>query len=94
MAAKVILTGDCGNFATVFSGSGPKPDAGRTDGTTQQEIGNRYQMAQQEVHKLIAVGQCERFTRNTRNLPRSTYSLYLLTTLDDKGFEELDRRRG
>ena len=60
-----------------------------SEGTTQQEIGNRYQMSQQQVGYALTVGKDERITSNTCTLPRSTYSLYLLTTLDDKGFEQL-----
>jgi hypothetical protein len=59
------------------------------EGTTQQEIGNRYQMSQQQVGYALTVGKDERITSNTCTLPRSTYSLYLLTTLDDKGFDKL-----
>jgi hypothetical protein len=59
------------------------------EGTTQEEIGVRYQMSQQMVGQAIKVGSDKRLTGNTSNLPKSQHSLYLLTTLDDDGFEKL-----
>jgi len=59
------------------------------DGTTQEEIGQRYQMSQSSVRDTICVGRDGRISSNTTNLPKSQHSLYLLTTLDDAGFEKL-----
>lgn len=55
---------------------------------TQQEIADRYDMQQKSVAEVIAVGSDDRFIRITYK-PKSTYTLYLLTTLDDKGFKAL-----
>lgn len=61
-----------------------------SNGTTQQEIGNRYGMSQQQVGYAVIVGSDKRITTTGCNhLPKSTRALYLLTTLDDQGFELL-----
>jgi hypothetical protein len=59
------------------------------EGTTQEEIGQRYQMSRTNVAYAICVGSDQRIVGNTNNLPKSQHSLYLLTTLDDAGFEKL-----
>jgi len=46
-------------------------------------------MSQQTVGYAICVGSDRRIVGNTNNLPKSTHALYLLTTLDDAGFEKL-----
>jgi hypothetical protein len=57
---------------------------------TQQEIAERYDMQQAGVAKLLAVGADTRIIRITNKfLPKSTETLYLLTTLNDDAFEEL-----
>ena len=61
-------------------------------GVTQEQIAARYDMTIDQVSHAKNVGVDKRIlekSRNTRILPKSTYSLYLLTTLDDAGFEEL-----
>ena len=55
---------------------------------TQEEIARRYSMSRSAIERVIAVGKDRRFDRNTI-IPKSIHSLYLLTTLDDVGFEKL-----
>ena len=58
--------------------------------TTQEAIAARYETIQQRVMEAIAVGSDTRIKRITFDAaPKSTYSLYLLTTLPDDAFEEL-----
>jgi hypothetical protein len=56
---------------------------------TQQEIADRYEVSQQGIDQAIKVGIDNRLTSNTSKLPKSQYTLYLLTTLSDEAFEEL-----
>ena len=58
-------------------------------GVTQQEIGKRYQLSQGAIAAAIAVGTDKRIIASSNNLPKSTKSLYLLTTLNDEDFEKL-----
>lgn len=59
-------------------------------GESQARIAERYEMSQSAVSRAIAIGADERIIRITNNdLPRSEHTLYLLTTLDDKGFKKL-----
>lgn len=61
-------------------------------GTTQEAIGVRYEMHEDSVRHAIAVGNDPRILelkRTNRPLPKSTRSLYLLTTLDDEDFDKL-----
>lgn len=56
--------------------------------TSQAEIGERYGMSQSSIKEVLAVGRNEKISgTTTKCLPKSTYSLYLLTTLDDEDFE-------
>jgi hypothetical protein len=55
---------------------------------TQEEIAARYDVFQEDITRAIAVGKDSRFITNGY-IPKSQRSLYLLTTLDDKGFAEL-----
>jgi hypothetical protein len=68
-------------------------DAG---GATQEQIGARYDRPQQRIADAIQVATDPRFKRltfkdgkNVLPIARDKYALYLLTTLDDEGFEEL-----
>jgi hypothetical protein len=61
-------------------------------GATQEEIAGRYDMSQPSVSTAIAVATDRRvlgYIASGKELPIGRKSLYLLTTLDDKGFEEL-----
>ncbi len=59
-----------------------------SQGVTQQAIADRYEMGLSEVKRACVVGEDNRLeVRNTNFLPKSTYSLYLMTTLDDEDFE-------
>jgi hypothetical protein len=59
-------------------------------GESQAKIGERYGMSQAAVAQTIAVGADNRIISITNNqLPRSQHTIYLLTTLDDKGFAKL-----
>jgi len=60
-------------------------------GTSQEEIGERYDMSQPAISQAIQVGQDKRLIgiSNTNNSPKSEFTIYLLTTLDDAGFAEL-----
>lgn len=58
--------------------------------TTQEAIADRYELERVRVTEAIAVGNDKRFSYVARtDLPKSTYSLYLLTSVMDDGFEEL-----
>jgi hypothetical protein len=57
-------------------------------GVKQTEISLRYDMSEGSVSAAISVGAEKRFA-NSKALPKSVKALYLLTTLDDKGFAEL-----
>lgn len=59
---------------------------------TQQQIADRYECDQSSISRAVLIGKDPRVIRSTNNieqLPKSQHTLYLLTTLDDKGFEEL-----
>ena len=59
-------------------------------GVTQQEIAQRFDMNTSAVNYAIKVGADSRIFCITKNqLPRSEFTLYLLTTLDDAGFAKL-----
>ena len=60
-------------------------------GYTQQELGERYDCSQQKIGNAIRVGNDARITSNASNLPKDKATLYLLSTLDDKAFDELAR---
>ena len=57
---------------------------------TQTEIGARYNMSQQAIGHAMQVGRDKRINSIAINqLPRAEYTIYLLTTLNDKGFAML-----
>jgi len=58
-----------------------------SQGVTQQEIADRYEMSQSQVRNWCSVGRDKRLSSNTTKLPKSEHSLYLLTTLPDDAFE-------
>lgn len=60
-------------------------------GHTQQELGGRYHCAQSQIGQAIKVGSDPRIICNTDNLPKDKTVLYMLSTLDDKDFEEIAR---
>lgn len=55
---------------------------------TQEEIGARYDIKGAAVSQLISVSKDPRFEKFAGRLPGSTYTLYLLTRLDDAELEE------
>jgi hypothetical protein len=59
-----------------------------SQGVTQQEIADRYEMSVSQIKQWCVVGADKRLrVSNTNFLPKSQYSLYLLTTLPDEDFE-------
>jgi hypothetical protein len=60
-------------------------------GHTQQELGERYDCSQAGIAQAMKVGTDPRIIRNPNNLPKNKSVLYLLSTLDDKDFDEIAR---
>jgi len=60
-------------------------------GHTQQELGERYDCSQACIAQAMKVGTDPRIISNANNLPKDKATIYLLSTLDDKAFDELAR---
>jgi hypothetical protein len=55
-------------------------------GETQRAIASRYHLSRPAIAQAVCVGRDPRLVSSANTLPRSTYALYLLTTLPDEAF--------